>query len=137
VLTRWFNGRHDVAYWHLWDMVIARESPIAQYTFFHLRYSLLTRPIVAVGKGFGPTGFGLVALTIGSRKSKSAAVWREAEEDWRHAGTTPTSRLKACASGLPFPVLSRSLKGPYETTDLFLLNHRQCPPAASPLRWGK
>jgi hypothetical protein len=36
--------------------------------------------IAAIGKGFGPTGSGLVALTIGSRKSKSAAVKREAEE---------------------------------------------------------
>jgi hypothetical protein len=38
--------------------------------------------IVAIGEGFGPTGFGLVGLTIGSRKSKSAAVKRELEEDW-------------------------------------------------------
>ena len=35
--------------------------------------------IVAIGKGFGPTGFGPVALTVGSRKSKSAGVRREAE----------------------------------------------------------
>ena len=40
-------------------------------------WELPRKGIVAIG-----TGFGLVALTIGSRRSKSAGVRREAEEDW-------------------------------------------------------
>ena len=57
-------------------------EPLREFVSLTKPCQLPRKEVVATGKGFGPTGFGLVALTIGSRRSKSAGVRREAEEDW-------------------------------------------------------